>query len=97
MSNNMFEDIYKVKQDLPKLKNIEKEVSKTTLNFYQSVAISIYFICFVLAIVMGNLFPVCTATRGMFDNVCVQTEFNVTLMVFIWVISFVLCLFFYAI
>ena len=97
--NNMFEEIDKLKKDLPKIKNIEKEVTthNQSLNFYQAVAICIFLICVVMGVLLGNLFPVCTATRGIYNDVCVQTEFNLSLMVFIWGISFVLCLFFYAI
>lgn len=96
---NMFEEIDKLKKDLPRIKAIEKEVTNhhKSINFYQAVAICVFLICFILGILLGNLFPVCTATRGVYNDVCVQTEFNLSLMVFIWGISFVACLFFYAI
>jgi len=95
--SNMFEEIDRLKKDLPKVKAIEKEVSKHKMNFYQIVAICAFVICFILGLLLGNLFPVCTATRGMYNNVCIQTEFNLSLTILVWGVSFIACLFFYAI
>ena len=39
---NMFEEIDKVKKDLPKAKTISKEMNDIELNIYQEVFIQIY-------------------------------------------------------
>lgn len=94
---DMFEEIDRVKKALPKFHSITKEVGKYQLNGYQKFAIVTYFICFCLGILFGNLFPACGSSSTMYSVTCVTTEFNFSLMIFIWFVSFLLCLFFFAI
>lgn len=92
---NMFEEIEREKRDLPKVQNIKKQMSHYTYNGYQKIAIVVFVICFVFGIVLGNLFPACGSSSNFFDT-CTSTEFNFSLMVFFWFISFLVCLFFFA-
>ncbi len=91
----MFEEIEKVKKDLPKFKTIEKEVGKYQFNGYQKFAMITYLACFVFGIILGNLFPTCN-NFSLYSNVCVVKEFNFFLTVMFWFASFLLCLFFFA-
>ena len=84
---NMFEEIEKIREDLPKFKSITKEVSNVSLNGYQLFAVISYA-------VLGNLFPSCGSSSN-FYSTCTTTEFNFSLMLFFWFISFLVCLFFY--
>ncbi len=93
---NMFEEIEKARKDLPKLNNITKEVENYKLNGYQKFSVITYFVCFCVGIILGNLFPVCGNSSN-FYSVCTTTEFNFSLMIFFWFISFLVCLFFFAI
>lgn len=92
---NMFEEIEHEKEDLPKLKNITKEVSHYSFNGYQKFAIVVFCVCFCFGIILGNLFPAC-GTSSNFYGTCTTTEFNFSLMIFFWFVSFLVCLFFYA-
>lgn len=94
---NMFEDIGKVKKDLPKVKTVFKNVKKTPFNFYQIIAIIIGALSFIIGIVFGNLFPACGSTASFYSDICLTTEFNFSLMILIWFVSFLLCLFIFAI
>lgn len=93
----MFNEIDSLKVELPKLNSISKEVGKQKLNFYQKFAVITFFVIFLLAIIIGNLFPVCSVTGGILGTSCVETEFNFSLMLFLWFTSFILCLFIFAI
>lgn len=93
---NMFEEIEKEKEDLPKFQNITKKVSHYKFNGYQKFAIGVFLVCFFFGIILGNLFPAC-GTSSNFYGSCTTTEFNFSLMVFFWFISFLVCLFFFAI
>ncbi len=90
----MFEKILKEKKSLPRMKTIEKEMGKYEYNGYQKFAIVTYIICFAIGIILGNLFPTCSSTN-LYTDTCVSTEFNFFLMISIWFISFLLCLFFF--
>lgn len=94
---DMFEEIEKTKADLPKAKNISKEISKLKLNFYQIFAIFTYFIVFCLGIIFGNLFPACGTSSTLYSGVCLATEFNFSLMLCVWFIGLIICLFIFAI
>ncbi len=48
---NMFEEIEHEKEDLPKLKNITKEVSHYSFNGYQKFAIVVFCVCFCFGII----------------------------------------------
>ena len=89
---DLFEEIDKVKEDLPKLNKVSDEVNKIKLNMYQKITVVIFIICLFLGILFGNLFPSCGSSSEFYSNVCVTTEFNFSLMLFIWFISFIFCL-----
>ena len=93
---NMFEEIDRDKAELPKVKTIVKQIDKTEFNGYQRFAVVTYFVCFFLGIIFGNLFPTCGSSSMLYGDVCVTTEFNFSLMLFIWFVSFLICLFFFA-
>lgn len=93
---NMFDEIEKEKVELPKMKTIQKEVDKIELNLYQRLSIIIYVFCIFLGIVFGNLFPVCGSSSALYSGTCLTTEFNISLMLFIWFASFLVCLFIFA-
>lgn len=94
---NMFEEIEKIKEDLPKVNSITKTVKKYKFNGYQKFAIIVYVICFFFGIVFGNMFPACGTSSTLYVDSCLTTEFNFSLMLFIWFASFLVCLFFFAI
>ena len=92
----MFEEIDKLRKDFPGLKTVTKEVSSYELNGYQKFAVVVYLIFFCIGIIAGNLFPVCGSSAN-FYSACSITEFNFSLMLFIWFVSLLGCLFFFAI
>ncbi len=93
---NLFEEIDKYKEDLPKINNIAKEVKKQKMNVYQIVACITMIVSFFGGLILGNLFPSCGSTSTLYGATsCVETEFNISLTIFFWFISFLLCLFFY--
>ena len=94
---NLFEEIDKQREDLPKINSIAKEVGKHKLNNYQIIALSIFAILFIAGIVLGNVFPACSNTGELFSEVCTKTEFNTALTLFIWFCSFIGCMLIYAI
>ena len=94
----MFEEIEKIKEELPKANNIGKQISKVKLNFYQIFALFTYCIIFFLGIIFGNLFPTCGTSSALYSGVCVTTEFNFSLMLCIWFVGLiVVCIFIFAI
>lgn len=93
---NMFEEIEALKAELPRANNISKEISKLKLNFYQIFAVFVYFIVFCLGIIFGNLFPACGTSSTLYAGTCLTTEFNISLMLFIWFSGLVVCVFIYA-
>lgn len=94
---NMFEEIEKTKEELPKAKAISNKIEKYKFNFYQLFAIFTYFIIFCLGIIFGNLFPVCGTSSALYAGVCVTTEFNFALMLCIWFFGLVVCMFIFAV
>ncbi len=92
---DLFEAIDKEKEDLPRIKSITKEVQKQKLNGYQMIAVFSFVVLFVVGILLGNLFPACEAS-GLFGT-CAQKQYNLSLTIFVWFISFLGCVFFYAI
>ena len=94
---DFFEEIADLKQDMPKVQTVEKNVKKLKFNFYQIFAIGIFVVSFFLGILFGNLFATCGATSYVYTNVCVVREFNFSLMIFIWFISLLVSIFFYSI
>lgn len=93
---NMFDEIEQAKKDLPRVKSLTNKVEDYPFNGYQKFAIITYIICFILGILFGNLFPACGTSSTLYVGACVSTQFNFSLMLFIWFVSFLLCLFFFA-
>lgn len=94
---NFFEEIDSAKRELPKLRTITKKVEKYKFNNYQIFSIVTFCVCFCLGIIFGNLFPACRSSSYIYSGACTNTEFNFFLMIIFWFLSFLLCLFFYAI
>lgn len=94
---NLFEEIDNVKVDLPKLKSVSNEVNKLKFNVYQKISIVVFLICVFLGVFFGNLFPSCGSSSEFYSDICATTEFNFSLMLFIWFASFMVCLLFFAI
>lgn len=94
---DLFEEISKAKQDLPKVNSLTKEVKKHKLNFYQIFAVGLFIVFFFLGILFGNLFSTCEATSFYYSDTCLVTEFNFSLMLVIWFISLLISLFIFAI
>jgi len=90
---NMFEEIEREKKKMPKIDTLTKEFVKYEYNAYQILAFVIFTICIILGIIFGNLFPACGSTTSFYSDVCLTTEFNVSLMLVIWFTSFLVCLF----
>lgn len=93
----MFEEIDKVKLELPKGSKVYNNITKKKYNGFQYITFIIGLICFVLGIIFGNVFPACGQSSTFYSEGCVSTEFNVSLMIAIWFISFILCMFLYGI
>lgn len=96
MAKGLFEQITEEKKDVPKIDKTLKEVRKYKFNFYQVVAIITMIICFIVGIVLGNLFPSCNS-GGLYSSVCTTTEFNIFLTLIFWFISFIVCMLIYSI
>lgn len=92
---NFFDEITKEKRDLPKKNDIS--FSGEGLNFYQIFAIGLFIIIFFLGIFFGNLFATCQATSFFYSDECIVTEFNFSVMIFVWFLGLLLSLFIYAI
>lgn len=94
---SLFDEIDSAKKDLPKVKKISKDLKSHSYNCYQIIAIIMFVIIFCLGIIMGNLFATCDAKSYFYSDSCLITEFNFSLMIFIWFFGFLLALFIYAI
>lgn len=94
---DLFEEINKTKKDLPKFNKISNEFGSYKLNFYQVFAIGLFIVIFVLGIFFGNLFATCQASSYFYSDECLITEFNFSLMIFIWFIGTLLSLFIFSI
>lgn len=94
---NIFEEIDKQREELPKIEEVAKEVGKQKLNYYQMAAICIFIILFFGGIVLGNIFPACSSNGELYSKVCTKTAFNTSLTLFTWFCSFIGCMFIYAI
>jgi len=88
MKDDLFEQIDKEKEELPKLKNAIKEVEKYKFNFYQKIAILIMVMAFFIGIILGNIFPSCQSS-GLYSTTCSVTEFNISLTIISWFVSFI--------
>lgn len=95
MQDNLFKEIDKNKQDLPKLDKKLKNAEKKKYNFYQYVAMVTMGVCVFLGIILGNIFPACTVSGGLYADSCSATEFNSSLTIIFWFLSFLVCMFIY--
>lgn len=89
MKDDLFEQIDKEKEELPRFRNRIKEVEKYTFNFYQQFAIFMMVVCFFIGIIIGNVFPSCQSS-GLYSRQCDVTEFNISLTIITWFISFII-------
>lgn len=96
MRKGLFEQISEERTDIPKIDKTIKKVKKYKYNFYQIVSIVTMIICFIVGIVLGNLFPSCSS-GGMYLTTCSNTEFNVFLTLIFWFISFLICMMIYSV
>jgi len=94
---DMFEEIYEVKKDLPKFSTLINKVKSHKFNSFQYITIFIGVVCFLAGIILGNVFPACDTAASFYTDVCVNTEFNILLMILVWFFSFIVCLFLYGI
>lgn len=94
---DLFEEISKNKKDFPKAKTLTNEIGNYKFNFYQVFAVGLFVIIFVLGIFFGNLFATCQASSYFYSDQCIVTEFNFSLMIFIWFIGVLLSLFIFSI
>lgn len=94
---NMFEEISAQKEDFPKIKSINKEISKVSLNAYQKLAVGLFALVFILGIILGNLFATCETTSYFYSEACHVTEFNFSLMLGVWLGGFLLSLMIYSV
>lgn len=92
---DLFKEIHKISKSLPKFKTVATEVTSYKLNNYQIISIVTFGICFCIGIIFGNLFPACGTTSGLYTSTCATTEFNFSLTLAIWFISFLVCVLFY--
>ncbi len=92
---NMFEEIDKIKTELPKANAISKEVGRIRFNAYQKIAIGFGIFVLVVGIILGNLFPACGNASSYYSGVCITTEFNVSIMIGCWLVGFLICLVIY--
>lgn len=95
MRDNLFDEIDKNKQDLPKFDKKIKAVEKAKFNFYQYVSIFTMIVCLIMGVILGNVFPACSVSNGLYNDKCAVTEFNVSLTIIFWFFSFLVCLFIY--
>lgn len=92
---NMFKEIDKIRKDFPKLKNVTDEVTKYELNNYQIIALVIMGAGICAGVIFGNVFPTCGTTSNLYSSTCSTTEFNFSLTIVIWFISFLICVMIY--
>lgn len=93
----MFEEIDKVKKELPQAKVMSKQLKGVKLNFYQGFAVFTYIIVICLGIIFGNLFPTCGTSSTLYAGMCLTKEFNFSLMLSIWFVGLIICVFIFAI
>ena len=94
---DFFDEITKLKKDFPHGNEITNEFSRYTLNFYQSFSIGLFVFLFFLGIFFGNLFATCQASSYFYSNDCLVTEFNFSVMLFVWFIGLLISVFIFSI
>ncbi len=94
---NIFEEIEKEKNQLPELEDFTNSViGKYPLNLYQKIALIILMLGIAMGFIIGNLMPTCSELNTL-TGVCNKTEFNLSIMLVIWGVSFLITLFIYMI
>ena len=96
MKDEFFEKIEKEKIELPTIKKQIKDLENYNYNFYQYVAILTMIICFFGGIIIGNVFPSCISS-SLYTDSCTTTEFNIALTILFWFLSFLVCMFIFAV
>ena len=91
---DLFDQIDKEKEELPKLRHLTQEMQKQKLNGYQIIAVVTFIVLFIVGIILGNLFPACEASS--LFGACTKRQFNLSLTIFFWFASFLVCVFYYA-
>ena len=94
---DLFEEISKIKQELPKGDTITLEFKKHKYNFYQWVSIVLVVISLFLGIFLGNLLSTCQVSSFFYSDACLVTEFNFFAMILVWFVGGLLSLFIFAI
>ena len=94
---DLFDEISETKKDFPKKKIIKDEFSSYSFNYYQIFAIVLFVIFFFLGILLGNLFATCQAASYFYADQCLVTEFNFSLMIFMWFVGIIFSVFFFSI
>ncbi len=92
---NMFEEIDKQKQELPKLKTLNKQLSKYDFNMYQKFGMFIFIVAIIMGIILGNIFSTCGATSSFYDTACVTKQFNLSYMIGTWLFGLMISLMFF--
>ncbi len=92
MKDDLFEEIDKYKEDLPKFDRTISDVKKYKFNFYQKFAIFFELICLFGGIILGNIFPSCGSSK-MYSNYCTVTEYNISLTISTWFLGFIVAIF----
>jgi membrane protein len=86
-SDKLFSEIKEIREDVPHIKTIKNNVSKTKFNFYQKFSIVLFLILLVVGAILGNSYPVCS-NKIVYSSLC---EFNILLMLEVWFGSLALC------
>lgn len=94
---DLFEEISKIKKELPKGDSITSEIRSRKFNFYQCISIALFVISFFLGIFLGNLLSTCQVSSFFYFDTCLVSEFNFFVMIIVWFIGGLLSIFLYAI
>ena len=86
---NMFEEIEREKKKMPKVDTLTKEFIDYDYNFYQILS----FVVFGFGVVLGIIFGACGSTTSFYSDFTLTTEFNISLMLFSWLVSFLISVF----
>lgn len=94
---DLFEEISKIKEELPKRDNITGRFKSHKYNFYQWFSFVLIIVSFFLGIFLGNLLSTCQVSSFFYSDVCVVAEFNFSAMIVVWFLGGILSLFIFAI
>lgn len=94
---DLFDEISKIKEELPKSDRITGEFKSHKYNFYQWFSIVLIMVSFFLGIFLGNLFSTCQVSSFFYSDTCLVTEFNFSAMILVWFLGGLLSLFIFAV